>query len=65
MTIPKNRVCLWFDKDAEEAATFYTSVFPDSSVSAVHRAPGAYPGGASRARCFSWSSQSSGRRASG
>lgn len=45
MTIPKNRVCLWFDKDAEEAATFYTSVFPDSSVSAVHRAPGAYPGG--------------------
>jgi len=27
---PKNTICLWYDKDAEEAARFYASVFPDS-----------------------------------
>jgi hypothetical protein len=40
---PKNTVCLWFDKDAEEAAHFYSTVFPDSKVKAVHQAPGDYP----------------------
>lgn len=45
MTIPKNRICLWYDKDAEEAANFYADTFPDSSVSAVHRAPADYPSG--------------------
>ena len=39
------RICLWYDKDAEEAANFYASTFPDSHVDAVHRAPGDYPGG--------------------
>jgi predicted 3-demethylubiquinone-9 3-methyltransferase (glyoxalase superfamily) len=34
----KNTICLWYDRDAEEAARFYASVFPDSSVSTVHRA---------------------------
>jgi predicted 3-demethylubiquinone-9 3-methyltransferase (glyoxalase superfamily) len=29
--------CLWFDTDAEEAATFYTSVFKDSSIMSVSR----------------------------
>jgi predicted 3-demethylubiquinone-9 3-methyltransferase (glyoxalase superfamily) len=24
--------CLWFDTEAEDAATFYTSVFPDSRI---------------------------------
>ena len=24
--------CLWFDSDAEQAATFYTSVFPNSRI---------------------------------
>ena len=43
--IPKNTICLWFDRDAEAAARFYASVFPDSHVSAVHRAPGDYPSG--------------------
>jgi 2-polyprenyl-6-hydroxyphenyl methylase/3-demethylubiquinone-9 3-methyltransferase len=38
-------VCLWFDKDAEEAARFYTSVFPNSAMGAVNRAPGDYPAG--------------------
>ena len=46
MTKPaKNTVCLWFDRDAEEAARFYAATFPDSSVGAVHRAPGDYPAG--------------------
>ena len=42
---PKNTVCLWFDKDAQEAAEFYAATFPDSRVTAVHRAPGDFPGG--------------------
>lgn len=37
--------CLWYDGDAEAAATFYASVFPDSSVDAVHRSPSDYPAG--------------------
>lgn len=41
----KNTVCLWYDADAEEAANFYAKTFPDSSVGAVHRAPGDYPDG--------------------
>ena len=46
MTKPaKNTICLWYDRDAEEAARFYATVFPDSKVSAVHRAPGDYPSG--------------------
>ncbi|MES2521616.1 MAG: VOC family protein [Gemmatimonadota bacterium] len=42
---PKNRICLWYDKDAEEAAGFYAATFPDSSVGAVYTAPGDYPDG--------------------
>jgi predicted 3-demethylubiquinone-9 3-methyltransferase (glyoxalase superfamily) len=42
---PKNTICLWFGKDAEEAARFYAATFPDSKVIAVHKAPGDYPGG--------------------
>ena len=41
----KNTVCLWFNGDAEGAARFYAKTFPDSSVNAVHRAPGEYPAG--------------------
>lgn len=37
--------CLWYDGTAEDAATFYAATFPDSSVDAVHRAPGDYPSG--------------------
>jgi predicted 3-demethylubiquinone-9 3-methyltransferase (glyoxalase superfamily) len=44
-TPPKNRICLWFNRDAEDAARFYAATFPDSSVQAVHRAPGDYPEG--------------------
>ena len=45
MTIPKNTVCLWYDDGAEEAARFYASVFPDTTVGAVRRAPADFPGG--------------------
>ena len=41
----KATLCLWFDKEAEAAANFYAATFPDSSVGAVHRAPGDFPGG--------------------
>ncbi len=41
----KNTVCLWYDKDAEAAARFYSETFPDSTVTAVHRAPSDYPAG--------------------
>jgi 2-polyprenyl-6-hydroxyphenyl methylase/3-demethylubiquinone-9 3-methyltransferase len=41
----KNTICLWYNNDAEEAARFYAATFPDSSVDAVHRAPGDYPAG--------------------
>ena len=43
--IPKNTICLWYDNDALEAATFYAATFPDSRVTAVRRAPIDYPGG--------------------
>ena len=32
--------CLWFDKQAEEAARFYTSLFADSHIDDVTLAPG-------------------------
>lgn len=41
----KNTICLWFDHQAEDAARFYARTFPDSTVTAVHRAPADYPFG--------------------
>ncbi|HEY0468417.1 MAG TPA: VOC family protein [Polyangiaceae bacterium] len=43
--IAKNTICLWFDKDAQEAARFYAATFPNSEVIAVHEAPSDFPGG--------------------
>jgi 2-polyprenyl-6-hydroxyphenyl methylase/3-demethylubiquinone-9 3-methyltransferase len=43
--IAKNTICLWYEREAEEAARFYAKTFPDSSVGAVHRAPGDFPSG--------------------
>jgi predicted 3-demethylubiquinone-9 3-methyltransferase (glyoxalase superfamily) len=37
--------CLWFDGNAEEAARFYSSLFPDSRIDKVTRAPSDYPSG--------------------
>ena len=46
MTTPaKNTICIWYDGRAEEAAQFYAATFPDSSVGAVHYAPGDFPSG--------------------
>ncbi len=36
--------CLWFDTQAEEAATFYTGVFKNAKLGAVHRHTEAGPG---------------------
>jgi predicted 3-demethylubiquinone-9 3-methyltransferase (glyoxalase superfamily) len=36
--------CLWFDTQAEEAAGYYTGIFTDSKLGAVHRYTEAGPG---------------------
>ncbi|CAM0998977.1 3-demethylubiquinone-9 3-methyltransferase [Rhodanobacter sp. Root179] len=43
--LAKNTICVWYDGAALEAATFYARTFPDSSVGAIHSAPGDYPAG--------------------
>ena len=43
--VSKNTLCLWYDDAALDAARFYAATFPDSSVGAVHRAPGDFPSG--------------------
>jgi len=43
--VPKNTICVWYEKDAEAAAHFYAEVFPDSAIGAVRRAPGDFPAG--------------------
>jgi predicted 3-demethylubiquinone-9 3-methyltransferase (glyoxalase superfamily) len=37
--------CLWFDGQAEEAARFYTSLFPDSRIDSVDRSAADTPSG--------------------
>ena len=37
--------CLWFDDQAEEAARFYTSLFPNSRIDSVDRSPADTPSG--------------------
>jgi 2-polyprenyl-6-hydroxyphenyl methylase/3-demethylubiquinone-9 3-methyltransferase len=39
----KNTICLWYDRDAEMAASYYAKTFPDSAVGAVIRAPSDNP----------------------
>jgi predicted 3-demethylubiquinone-9 3-methyltransferase (glyoxalase superfamily) len=38
-------ICLWFEKDALEAARFYAATFPNSAVGTDSTAPGDFPGG--------------------
>ena len=42
--MPKIAPCLWFDDQGEQAATFYTSVFPNSRITEVQHYPQAGPG---------------------
>jgi len=41
----KIATCLWFNKNAEQAANFYAATFPESKVTAVHKSPSDYPSG--------------------
>jgi len=46
MPAPRKVVpCLWFDKQAEEAANYYVSLLPDSHIDSVQHAPTDYPSG--------------------
>jgi predicted 3-demethylubiquinone-9 3-methyltransferase (glyoxalase superfamily) len=42
---PKNTICLWFNKDALDAARFYAATFPNSKVGTAYKAPADYPSG--------------------
>jgi predicted 3-demethylubiquinone-9 3-methyltransferase (glyoxalase superfamily) len=46
--------CLWFDTQAEEAATFYTGIFKDSRMGRVIRSNEAGPGPAGSAVLVEW-----------
>src|SRR5262245_22924243 len=41
----KNTICIWENKEAEDAARFYAKTFPDSAVGAIHYAPSDFPSG--------------------
>ncbi len=43
--MPRNTICLWYDKDALDAARFYAATFPDSRVDSAYHAATDYPGG--------------------
>lgn len=43
--VSKNTICLWYERDALEAAKFYAQTFPDSKVGEIFHAPGDYPDG--------------------
>jgi predicted 3-demethylubiquinone-9 3-methyltransferase (glyoxalase superfamily) len=45
MARPKIYPCLWFDGKAEEAASFYTALLPDSRIDKVWRSPAETPSG--------------------
>ncbi|QEU07755.1 VOC family protein [Paracoccus yeei] len=45
MSIAKNTICLWFDREAEQAARFYAETFPNSAVDEVIHAPADFPSG--------------------
>jgi predicted 3-demethylubiquinone-9 3-methyltransferase (glyoxalase superfamily) len=42
---PKNRICIWYDRDALAAAKFYAKTFPNSKVTNVDKAPADFPSG--------------------
>jgi predicted 3-demethylubiquinone-9 3-methyltransferase (glyoxalase superfamily) len=42
--MPSITPCLWFDNNLEDAAQFYTSIFPNSSIEKFERSTEAGPG---------------------
>jgi 2-polyprenyl-6-hydroxyphenyl methylase/3-demethylubiquinone-9 3-methyltransferase len=42
---PRNRLCLWYDGAALDAARFYAQTFADSAVGDIHHALADYPMG--------------------
>lgn len=42
--MPSITPCLWFDRQAEEAAKFYCAIFPNSKITKVSRYPENLPG---------------------
>jgi predicted 3-demethylubiquinone-9 3-methyltransferase (glyoxalase superfamily) len=42
---PKNTICLWYESGALDAARFYATTFPDSTVGKIFHAPSDYPSG--------------------
>lgn len=42
---PQATLCLWYDRDAEDAARFYAATFPGTELRSVQRAPADFPGG--------------------
>ena len=45
MDIARNTICLWYDRDAEDAARVYAETITESAVTGVFRAPADYPSG--------------------
>lgn len=43
MPTKKIRTCLWFDRQAEEAARFYVSLFPDAAIEKIVPSPDGTP----------------------
>jgi predicted 3-demethylubiquinone-9 3-methyltransferase (glyoxalase superfamily) len=41
----KASICLWFDREAEDAARYYAATFPESALHGMQSAPADYPGG--------------------
>jgi predicted 3-demethylubiquinone-9 3-methyltransferase (glyoxalase superfamily) len=46
--MPEITPCLWFDTEGEEAAAFYTSIFPGLRIVEVTRSSEAWPGRSQR-----------------
>ena len=42
--MPTATPCLWFDLNAQEAAEFYTALFPNSTIDRIDRTPADVPG---------------------
>jgi predicted 3-demethylubiquinone-9 3-methyltransferase (glyoxalase superfamily) len=53
--MPRTTPCLWFDGTAEQAAEYYVSVFPNSSVTGVARSGPGGPGPEGSALMVEWS----------